>query len=225
MIKKYVIIALALTVGAISNFAQTLDSLSYAAGMLIGDQVRQQVLPNMNGSLEGSGKTIAVETFISGLQAALRQDASVMKAEAAADYFQQQVNAAEKAYRERNEQWLNANKNLPGVQVTASGLQYKILKEGTGARPTATDKVTVRYQGCFIDGTEFDSSYKRTPDTTTFPVNGVIKGWTEALQLMPVGSVWELYIPQQLGYGTRATGPIKPYSTLIFKVELVEIAK
>ena len=107
-----------------------------------------------------------------------------------------------------------------GVQTTASGLQYKVITMGTGEKPTATSKVTVDYEGTLIDGTVFDSSYKRG-QPTTFQVNQVIKGWTEALQLMPVGSEWELYIPYQLGYGEREAGQaIKPYSALIFKVKL-----
>ena len=106
-----------------------------------------------------------------------------------------------------------------------SGLQYKVITEGKGAKPTAQQEVTVKYEGHLIDGTEFDSSYKRNPQTTKFRCDQVIKGWTEALTLMPVGSKWELYIPQELGYGSRAAGNIPPYSTLIFTVELVDITK
>ena len=100
-----------------------------------------------------------------------------------------------------------------------------MITEGTGEKPKATDKVNVKYEGKLIDGTEFDSSYKRKPDTTTFRADQVIKGWTEARTMMPVGSKCELYIPQELGYGARQAGKIKPYSTLIFTVELVGIEK
>ena len=111
-----------------------------------------------------------------------------------------------------------------GVVTLPSGLQYKILKEGTGAKPTAEDSVVCNYKGTLINGTEFDSSYKRN-EPATFPVGGVIKGWTEALQLMPVGSKWQLFIPADLAYGARGTpgGPIGPNSTLIFEVELLSI--
>ena len=115
-------------------------------------------------------------------------------------------------------------KTKEGVQVTPSGLQYKVIKQGKGAVPTATDKVSVHYRGTLIDGTEFDSSYKRNKPTE-FAANQVIKGWTEALTMMPVGSKWELYIPQELAYGSRNQGQIKPFSTLIFEVELLDIVK
>ena len=107
---------------------------------------------------------------------------------------------------------------------TESGLCYKVITEGKGAVPTNTDRVKVHYRGTLIDGTEFDSSYKRN-EPTTFGANQVISGWTEALTMMPVGSKWVLYIPQELAYGNRDMGQIKPFSTLIFEVELLEIVK
>ncbi len=119
--------------------------------------------------------------------------------------------------------FLEANKKQAGVVTLPSGLQYKIIKEGNGAKPTASDTVTVNYAGRLINGTEFDSSYKRG-QPISFPVNGVIAGWTEALKLMPVGSTWELYIPADLAYGSRGAPPvIGPNETLIFKVELLGI--
>lgn len=124
--------------------------------------------------------------------------------------------------RRAGEQFLAENKKKDGVITLPSGLQYKVLTEGTGAVPTSTSRVKVNYEGHLIDGTEFDSSYKRN-EPTTFQANQVIKGWTEALCKMPVGSKWELYIPQELAYGERETGKIKPYSALIFTVELLEI--
>lgn len=127
--------------------------------------------------------------------------------------------------REAGEKFLAENKTKPGVVTLPSGLQYKVITEGTGEKPTATDKVTVHYEGTLIDGTVFDSSYKRS-SPTTFGVTQVIKGWTEALQLMPEGSKWMLYIPYDLAYGDRETGKeIKPYSALIFTVELISIVK
>jgi FKBP-type peptidyl-prolyl cis-trans isomerase len=119
--------------------------------------------------------------------------------------------------------FLTANKTKPGVLALPSGLQYKILTPGTGPKPTAADTVVCNYKGTLLTGKEFDSSYKRG-QPATFPVGQVIKGWTEALQLMPVGSKWELFIPAELAYGTRAAGPdITPNSTLVFEVELLSI--
>ena len=121
--------------------------------------------------------------------------------------------------------FLAANQTKSGVVTLPSGLQYKVIKEGTGAKPTANDIVTVNYAGTLIDGTEFDSSYKRG-EPISFPVNGVIAGWTEALQLMKEGSTWELYIPAQLAYGEQGAPPvIGPNQVLIFTVELLKIKK
>ena len=128
------------------------------------------------------------------------------------------------ANRTAGEEFLKKNAKADSVKTTASGLQYKILTKGTGEIPQATDKVKVHYEGHLIDGTEFDSSYKRDKPTT-FPANEVIKGWTEALTMMPVGSKWMLYIPQELAYGDREQNKIPPFSTLIFTVELLEIVK
>ena len=130
--------------------------------------------------------------------------------------------AAEKNTTE-GEKFLTENKNKPGVKTTASGLQYKVLKEGSGSPPKETDTVVVNYRGTLIDGTEFDSSYKRG-EPATFPVNRVIKGWTEALQLMKPGSKSQLFIPANLAYGERgAGGDIGPNATLIFEVELLNV--
>ncbi len=121
--------------------------------------------------------------------------------------------------------FLETNKNKPGVVTLPDGLQYKIIKQGDGSQPTDNDTVTVNYSGALIDGTEFDSSYKRG-EPATFPLNGVIPGWTEALKLMKTGSVWELYIPSSLAYGEQGAPPaIGPNETLIFKVDLIKINK
>jgi FKBP-type peptidyl-prolyl cis-trans isomerase len=120
--------------------------------------------------------------------------------------------------------FLEENKKKPNIKTTASGLQYEILKEGKGPMPTDTDKVKVQYKGTLIDGTEFDSSYKRDKPAE-FPLNGVIPGWTEALKLMPVGSKWKVYIPSNLAYGERGRPGIPANSVLIFEVELLEILK
>lgn len=146
--------------------------------------------------------------------------------------FQQQlrVKQAAKAAKEAAENlakgtaFLDENKTKEGVKVLPSGLQYKVITEGSGASPAATDTVKTHYRGTLIDGTEFDSSYKRN-QPAEFPVNGVIKGWTEALQLMKVGAKWQLFIPADLAYGERGRPGIPPNSTLIFEVELLEVVK
>lgn len=156
-----------------------------------------------------------------------------MTKEEAQTFMQTQMDAVkakamEKKYADNKaagEKFLTENKTKEGVVTTPSGLQYKIITKGTGEIPADSSKVKVNYKGTLIDGTEFDSSYKRK-EPATFRANQVIKGWTEALTMMPVGSKWELYIPQELAYGARETGgPIKPFSTLIFEVELVGIEK
>lgn len=120
------------------------------------------------------------------------------------------------------EKFLTENKGKPGVKTTGSGLQYKVLKEGNGAQPKATDTVTVNYRGTFIDGTEFDSSYKRG-EPVSFPLSGVIAGWTEGVQLMKVGSKYQFFVPAKLGYGPNGRPGIPPNSTLIFEVELLDV--
>jgi FKBP-type peptidyl-prolyl cis-trans isomerase FklB len=136
---------------------------------------------------------------------------------------QAKIQEAAGANKKEGEAFLADNKAKEGVVALPSGLQYKILKEGTGPKPAATDSVVCNYQGTLINGKEFDSSYKRG-QPATFPVNGVIKGWTEALQLMPVGSKWQLFIPSELAYGDRGAGAdIGPGATLVFEVELLSI--
>lgn len=126
-------------------------------------------------------------------------------------------------HKDAGEKFLSENKGKPSVQVTSSGLQYKVLQDADGAKPAATDTVEVHYRGTLIDGTEFDSSYKRG-QTISFPLQNVIPGWTEGVQLMPVGSKYQFFIPYQLGYGANGAGAtIPPYAALIFEVELISI--
>ena len=198
------------------------DKLSYAIGMNIGGGMKKDgvdvdpsiLAQGLKDTLAGS-KPLLTEAEAQAVMAEFRTTMIKKKQEDA-----QRVGDANK---QAGQQFLAANKGKEGVVTLPDGLQYKILKEGTGPKPAATDSVTVNYRGTLINGTEFDSSYKRN-EPATFGVNQVIKGWTEALQLMPVGSKWQLFIPSDLAYGERSPGgEIGPNSTLIFDVELLSI--
>ena len=207
---------------------------AYAAGIQIGQQVGGDMLENINNSLFGgdSTQTISKDNFLAGFFAALKNknEISMDNARAFVETHTEAIKAKalEAKYGENKAagiKFLEENKTKEGVITTESGLQYKVIKAGNGEIPTKESSVKVNYKGTLIDGTEFDSSYKRNAPAT-FRADQVIKGWTEALTMMPVGSKWELYIPQELAYGSRETGGlIKPFSTLIFEVELLEIEK
>lgn len=191
--------------------------------MGLGNNLRKQSV-EVNPDLLSQG----VKDALAGGQTLMTED----EAHAALAQFQTEMRAkqeakmkvAGEANKKDGEAFLAANKEKAGVVVLPSGLQYKILSPGNGPKPTASDSVVCNYKGTLIDGTEFDSSYKRG-QPATFPVSGVIKGWTEALQLMPVGSKWQLFVPSGLGYGERGAGGgnIGPNATLIFEVELISI--
>ena len=207
---------------------------AYMAGLQIGQQISNQMMKGINHELfgEDSVKTISKENFLAGFIAGTLEKGGLMTMEKAQSYTQTAMEAIKaKAMEEKyadnkaaGEKFLAENKTKEGVKTTPSGLQYKVITEGKGEIPADTCKVKVNYKGTLIDGTEFDSSYKRN-EPTTFRANQVIKGWTEALTMMPVGSKWELYIPQDLAYGSRDQGQIKPFSTLVFEVELLSIEK
>lgn len=202
---------------------------AHSAGLQIAQMLESRIYPNVSKDVKDTPLTLDSVTFNRGFVAAVVGDTTVMKTADANKYFETTLQnvkkQAEEAYKAENEAWLKQNATKPGVQSLPSGLQYKVLTEGKGAVAGKDDEVTVRYEGHTIDGKEFDSSYKRNPNTTTFRPNQVIKGWTEALCMMPEGSKWELYIPQSIGYGSRKAGSIKPYSTLIFTVEVVKVEK
>jgi len=208
-----------------SALASTKDSVSYSIGLFMAQSLKQQGINDLNNALLVRG----LEDALGGQSAKLTQEQAMQ----VMNGFQQKqmaVRNAEgmKASAENKKigtAFLTENKAKAGVVTTASGLQYSVDKEGTGAKPTATDRVKVHYTGKTLDGKVFDSSVERgTP--AEFGVNEVIKGWTEALQLMPVGSKWKLYIPSELAYGDRGAGAdIKPGSTLVFDVELLDIVK
>lgn len=201
-----------------------LDSVSYAIGMDVAKNVKTNV------------SEIDSELFIQGYMNYLDSTNILIKEEGVQEvlsaYFQKKQ--AEKMKEQQaegeknkvaNEKFLEDNKSKDGVKVTESGLQYLVMKEGAGEKPTAESKVKVHYHGTLIDGTVFDSSVERG-EPAEFGVNQVIKGWTEGLQLMSVGSKYKFFIPQDLAYGARQTGEkIKPYSTLVFEVELLEVGK
>ena len=202
--------------------AVALDSVEAKGGYGIGLQIGQQ--------LAGRGMEVEAEAVARGIFDVLNNNPPAIDINEVTKALQelgQRAEAAQaeafKALEAENQAFLEENKKAAGVVVTDSGLQYEILTEGNGAKPTAESTVRVHYTGSLIDGTVFDSSVKRgTP--AEFPVGGVIKGWTEALQLMPVGSKWRLTIPHNLAYGERGAGAsIPPFATLVFEVELLDI--
>lgn len=205
--------------------------VAYLEGMRIGQMVSNSWVDGLNRDvfMTDSTKTVNRNDMLAGFYDGLNKKGIMTTQEAQAYSIEKIGQIKEKAMLEKygdnkaaGERFLEENKTKEGVRVTESGLQYKILKEGRGKVPAATSKVKVNYRGTLIDGTEFDSSYSRNQPASFF-ANRVIKGWTEALTMMPVGSKWELYIPQDLAYGSRAQSTIEPYSTLIFEVELLEI--
>jgi FKBP-type peptidyl-prolyl cis-trans isomerase FkpA len=207
-----------------SNYAE-LEGI----GTNIGSALKEQ---SEKGLMGDSTLKVDMDLIKQGLVNGLRGSNVTMTAEEAQMYVNstmqrlQQAKMASQygANKTAGEKFLTENKAKAGVTTTASGLQYEVIKKGTGAMPTEAAQVKVHYHGTLIDGTVFDSSVDRG-EPATFGVNQVIKGWTEALQLMPVGSKYKLYIPQELAYGPAEQGNIKPYSALIFEVELIEIVK
>ena len=195
----------------------------------IAQMVSQRMLPFLRDEFAGRPDSVSADMFNRGFVNALKKDYAAMTADAAKTYFdaafKQAVDERNAATKKEGEDFLAANKLKPGVVTLPSGLQYKVLVKGAGDVATERDEVTVKYEGRLIDGTVFDSSYERKEQTNTFRPTQVIKGWTEALLMMPVGSKWELYIPYDLAYGERQAGKIKPYSTLVFTVEVVGVKK
>jgi FKBP-type peptidyl-prolyl cis-trans isomerase FklB len=197
------------------------DKRSYAIGLNVGKSLHRDaidvdpkiVLRGLQDAM-ANGKVLLtddqIKTVMTDLQNQVRQKQEEKRL------------AMVETNKKAGTAFLAANATKPGVVTLPSGLQYKILTAGTGPKPSASDSVVCNYRGSLLDNTEFDSSYKRG-QPATFPVSGVIKGWTEALQLMPVGSKWQLFIPADLAYGERGQGPIGPNSTLIFDVELLSI--
>jgi FKBP-type peptidyl-prolyl cis-trans isomerase FklB len=200
-----------------TNMKTEKDSISYSLGVSIANNLKQGNLDDVNIDVMAQG----MKDFFANKPA--------MTVQACEGAIQTYMSGKEKAKGSENEAkgqaFLAANQKKEGVTTTASGLQYKVIKMGTGAKPTLNDKITAHYHGTLIDGTVFDSSVDRG-QPASFPVSGVIPGWTEALQLMPVGSKWTLYLPSNLAYGEKgAGGKIGPNSALVFDVELISIDK
>jgi len=189
------------------------DKQSYNTGYLIGSNLKKMQ------------KNLKTQAFLQGIEDSLNNKESRITQDDQLDIQKQQLSQIKKEgvkHMAEGKQFLEQNKNQPGVTVTPSGLQYKILKEGTGKRPLATSTVDVHYRGTLLDGTEFDSSYKRNK-SISFALNQVIKGWTEGVQLMKEGAKYKFFIPSELAYGSGGGGSIPPNATLIFEVELLKV--
>ena len=217
-----------------ANAGDDKKKAAYYAGIQIGQQISNIMMKNINREIFGndSTKTISLKNFMAGFVSGVTGKNGLMTPEQANQTTQtkmQEIKAKEmmKQYgpnKEKGEKFLAENAKKEGVKTLPSGVQYKVIKEGSGSIPADTSKVKVNYEGRTIDGKVFDSSYKRN-QPLTLRCNQTIKGWTDAMVHMPVGSVWEVYIPQDLAYGEREQGDIKPFSVLIFKIELLGIEK
>ena len=206
--------------------------IAYQAGVSIGQNLLLQIIPNMNRDLfmTDTLQTVNKDLILAGIADGVTAKKGSMDMDEAQVYVNLSISKIKEKslekmyadYKAENEKFLEENKNKEGVQTTASGLQYKVLKQGNGPVPDKDTFVKIRYKGMMIDSTEFDNNYK-APAPSRAIASRFVKGFSEALQLMPEGSKWQLFIPQKLGYGARATGKIKPFSTLIFEVELVEV--
>ena len=216
-----------------ANAGDDKKKAAYYAGIQIGQQISNQMVKGINHELfgEDSTKTISLKNFMAGFIAGTVGKGGLMTVDSAAQVAQDMMRAIKAKNLEKEfggnkaegEKFLAENGKKEGVKLLPSGVQYKVIKEGTGAMPKDTSLVKVHYEGKTIDGKVFDSSYKRN-EPADFRANQVIKGWTDALVHMPAGSIWEVYIPQDLAYGERQQGTdIKPFSTLIFKIELLEV--
>ncbi|MBP3850164.1 MAG: FKBP-type peptidyl-prolyl cis-trans isomerase, partial [Prevotella sp.] len=206
---------------------------AYYAGIQIGQQISNQMVKGINHELFGddSTKTISLKNFMAGFISGTTGKGGLMTVDSAQQVAQEMMRAIkaknlEKEFgpnKKAGEDFLKENAKKKDVKTLESGVQYKVIKEGTGILPKDTSRVKVHYEGRTLDGKVFDSSYKRG-QPTDFRANQVIKGWTDALVHMPAGSIWEVYIPQELAYGERQQGAdIKPFSMLIFKIELIEV--
>jgi len=215
-------VALEVSAAEQGQFKDEKDKTSYALGLSFGKQLKQNDIEiNFDGYLKGIKDGLAGQAAMTDEQ--LRETMTALNQQVRAKSMEKQKADQEKS-KKAGEAYLAENKKKEGVTTTPSGLQYKVLTKGTGKIPTTNDTVVCHYRGTLIDGTEFDSSYKKG-EPTEFPVTRVIPGWTEALQLMPVGSKWQLVIPSNIAYGERGNPRIPGGSTLLFDIELIDIKK
>ena len=215
-----------------ANAGDNKKKAAYYAGIQIGQQISNRMVKGINHEIFGddSTKTISLKNFMAGFVSGTTGKGGLMTVDSAqtvAQAMMQSIKAKEmeKTYgpnKEAGEKFMAENAKKEGVKTLSSGVQYKVIKEGNGPIPADTSLVKVNYEGKTIDGKVFDSSYKRG-EPINLRCNQTIKGWTDAMVHMPAGSVWEVYIPQELAYGEREQGDIKPFSTLIFKIELLEV--
>ncbi len=241
-LKEYLVDRLGVDTANIGEFIKGLNEgvnagdnkkkAAYYAGIQIGQQISNQMVKGINHEVFGddSTKSISLKNFMAGFISGTLGKQGLMTIEQAQTVAQtkmQEIKAREmeKTYgpnREEGEKFLAANAKKEGVKTLESGVQYRVIKEGTGAVPADTSLVKVHYEGRLLNDSVFDSSYKRG-EPITLRCNQTIKGWTDAMVHMPAGSVWEVYIPQDLAYGEREQGIIKPFSVLVFKIELLEV--
>ena len=241
-LKEYLVDRLGVDTANIGEFIKGLNEgvnagdnkkkAAYYAGIQIGQQISNQMVKGINHEVFGddSTKSISLKNFMAGFVSGTLGKQGLMTIEQAQTIAQtkmQEIKAREmeKTYgsnREEGEKFLAANAKKEGVKTLESGVQYRVIKEGTGAVPADTSLVKVHYEGRLLNDSVFDSSYKRG-EPITLRCNQTIKGWTDAMVHMPAGSIWEVYIPQDLAYGEREQGIIKPFSVLVFKIELLEV--
>lgn len=217
-----------------ANSEDAKKAIAYSAGLQIRKQVEDQIIPQIDKQIAGndSVKVVNSDLFLEGFRTGIAGEPAKMTEAHAQQLVRKQMEYYQKALMEKKyganrkagEEFLKAKAKEKGVKTLDGGVLYKVLQEGKGEIPSDTSKVKVNYEGKLIDGTIFDSSYKRK-EPAVFPCNQVIKGWTEVLTHMPVGSKWEIYIPQEKAYGAREAGKIPPFSALIFTVELLDIEK
>ena len=241
-LKEYLVGSLGVDTAYMSDFIKGLNEganagdnkkqAAYYAGIQIGQQIANQMMKGINHQIFGddSTKTISMKNFMAGFVSGTTGKGGLMTVDSAQVVAQTMMQAIktremEKTYgpnKEAGEKFLAANAKKDGVKTLPSGVQYKVIKEGTGAIPADTSLVKVHYEGRLLNDSIFDSSYKRG-EPISLRCNQTIKGWTDAMVHMPAGSVWEVYIPQELAYGEREQGIIKPFSVLVFKIELLEV--
>ncbi|MBP3839058.1 MAG: FKBP-type peptidyl-prolyl cis-trans isomerase [Prevotella sp.] len=215
-----------------ANAGDDKQKAAYYAGIQIGQQVANQMVKGINFEVfgEDSTRTISVKNLLAGFASGATRNESIMTFEQAAKLSETKMQKIRAEVmmekygdnKKEGEKFLAENAKKEGIKTLPSGVQYKVIKEGTGTKPEDGARVTVHYEGKTIDGAVFDSSYERK-DPAKLYLSQVIKGWSEALKEMPKGSVWEVYIPQELAYGEREQAKIKPFSTLIFKIELIDV--